>query len=171
MVAVDTNVLVHAVDRTSPFHLPSRALIERLRAGPSPWFVTWSILYEFVRVATVSQGSRRPMKTHAAWKLVESLLAAPTLRILTEGPRHAEVVRTVLDEVPGIAGRFVHDAHIAILMREHGLRRIYTRDRGFERFPFLEPVDPMKAAGAPGVAERAARYRASRRRAALADRA
>jgi predicted nucleic acid-binding protein len=27
-------------------------------------------------------------------------------------------------------------------MREHGIKRIYTRDTDFHRFPFLEPVDP-----------------------------
>jgi CubicO group peptidase (beta-lactamase class C family) len=30
----------------------------------------------------------------------------------------------------------------AVLMREHGIRRIYTRDTDFHRFPFLEPIDP-----------------------------
>jgi predicted nucleic acid-binding protein len=28
-------------------------------------------------------------------------------------------------------------------MREHGVRRIYTRDADFHRFPFLEVVDPL----------------------------
>jgi predicted nucleic acid-binding protein len=28
-------------------------------------------------------------------------------------------------------------------MREHGIRRIYTRDTDFHRFPFVEPIDPM----------------------------
>jgi predicted nucleic acid-binding protein len=27
-------------------------------------------------------------------------------------------------------------------MREHGIKRIYTRDTDFHRFSFLEPVDP-----------------------------
>ena len=36
----------------------------------------------------------------------------------------------------------MHDAHTAILMREHGIRTIYTRDADFHRFPFIEPIDP-----------------------------
>jgi predicted nucleic acid-binding protein len=28
-------------------------------------------------------------------------------------------------------------------MREHGIRRICTRDTDFHRFPFLEAIDPM----------------------------
>ncbi len=33
--------------------------------------------------------------------------------------------------------------HTAVLMREHGVRVIYTRDTDFHRFPFLEVRDPM----------------------------
>ena len=40
------------------------------------------------------------------------------------------------------SGNLMHDAHTAVLMREHGIKRVYTRDTDFHRFPFLEPVDP-----------------------------
>lgn len=30
-------------------------------------------------------------------------------------------------------------------MREHGVRRIYTRDTDFHRFRFIEPLDPLTA--------------------------
>jgi predicted nucleic acid-binding protein len=36
----------------------------------------------------------------------------------------------------------MHDLTTAVLMREHGVRRIYTRDTDLHRFPFLEPLDP-----------------------------
>lgn len=41
-------------------------------------------------------------------------------------------------------GDVLHDTHTAILMREHGIRRVCTRDTGFHRFPFLEVVDPLR---------------------------
>jgi len=37
----------------------------------------------------------------------------------------------------------MHDLRTAALMREHGIKRIYTRDTDFHRFPFLEPIDPV----------------------------
>jgi predicted nucleic acid-binding protein len=46
-------------------------------------------------------------------------------------------------QVPHLEGNLMPDAHTAVLMREHGIRRIYTRDTDFHRFPFVEPVDPM----------------------------
>lgn len=44
--------------------------------------------------------------------------------------------------MPHLAGNLLHDAHTAILMREHGVRRIATKDTDFRRFSFLVPFDP-----------------------------
>jgi predicted nucleic acid-binding protein len=38
----------------------------------------------------------------------------------------------------------VHDLHTAVLMREHGISRIVTRDADFRRFRFLDVVDPLR---------------------------
>lgn len=165
MFVLDTNVIVYAVDGGSPFHAACRATLDRLRLEAAPGYVTWSIVYEFVRVVTHAKRTRR-LSAAQAWDTVEALLASPGLDVLAETDRHAAVAREVVREVPDIAGNFVHDAHIATLMREHGIRRIYTRDTGFHRFPFLEPVDPARPSASPGAAERAARYHAARRRTA-----
>jgi predicted nucleic acid-binding protein len=53
------------------------------------------------------------------------------------------VARDVVRELPHLAGNILHDTNTAILMREHGIRRIYTRDADFHRFPFVEAVDPV----------------------------
>jgi predicted nucleic acid-binding protein len=37
------------------------------------------------------------------------------------------------------------DALTAILMREHGIRRICTRDTDFHQFAFLEVIDPLRS--------------------------
>jgi predicted nucleic acid-binding protein len=44
---------------------------------------------------------------------------------------------------PHISGNLIHDAQIAILMREHGIRQIFTRDIHFHRFSFIETLDPL----------------------------
>ena len=59
--------------------------------------------------------------------------------------RHGrEVAGQVIAEIPHLAGNIIHDTHTAILMREHGIRRICTRDTDFHRFPFLEVIDPLQ---------------------------
>jgi predicted nucleic acid-binding protein len=37
----------------------------------------------------------------------------------------------------------VPDTHLATLMRENGVRVLYTRDRDFRRFDFLDVRDPF----------------------------
>jgi len=142
---VDTNVLVYVADKDSPFHAASRSWLERQRGRPDAWYATWPILYEFLRVTTHPKVMRRPWTAPAAWAFVRALLASPGLDVLVPTQRHSEVAAQVIKEIPHLAGNLIHDAHTAILMREHGLRRICTRDTDFHRFPFLEVVDPLQS--------------------------
>ena len=86
---------------------------------------------------------RRPWTVTDAWSFVSILLASPGLEVLIPTERHALVAAQVFSELSFIGGNLLHDAHTAILMREHGIRRICTRDADFHRFPFLEVVDPL----------------------------
>ena len=144
MLVVDTNILVYAADVDSPFHNRCRTWLEAQRARPDAWYSTWQTLYEFLRVTTHAKVMRRPWSFGEAWEFVQALLASPGLDILIPTSRHAEVVQAVVAEIPYLAGNLVYDAHIAILMREHGIRRICTRDSDFHRFPFIEVIDPMQ---------------------------
>lgn len=144
MLVVDTNVLVYAADADSPFHAPCGGWLARQRARPDAWYTTWPIVYEFLRVTTHPRVMRRPWSVTVAWQFVTALLASPGLTVLVQTQRHAEVAADVIAESPYLAGNLLHDTHTAILMREHGVRRICTRDTDFSRFPFLEVVDPVR---------------------------
>lgn len=143
MFVVDTNVLVYAADESAPEHDRCRSLVERWREGSAAWFLTWGICYEFLRVVTHPRVLRRPWSGRTANKFLDAVAAAPGLTLLVQTDRHQDVLRDVIGEVPGIAGNLWHDAETAVLMREHGIRRICTRDTDFHRFPFLEAIDPM----------------------------
>jgi predicted nucleic acid-binding protein len=88
---------------------------------------------------------RQPWSAARAWAFINALLASPGLSILVGTQRHAAVAAEVIAEMSHISGNLFHDAHTAILMREHGIRRICTRDTDFHQFPFLELVDPLSA--------------------------
>jgi toxin-antitoxin system PIN domain toxin len=136
-------VLVYAADADSPFHAACRDWLERQRGRADAWYTTWAILYEFLRVTTHPRVMRRPWSAPAAWDFLAALLASPGLAVLVPTQRHAEIAAQVIAELPHLAGNLFHDAHTAVLMREHGIRRIVTRDTDFHRFPFLETVDPL----------------------------
>jgi toxin-antitoxin system PIN domain toxin len=143
VVVVDTNVLVYAADADSPFHRACRAWLEARRERAEAWYCTWPVVYEFLRVTTHPRVMRNPWKSEEAWGFLVALLESPGLGMLVPTLRHAEVAGQVLRELPHLAGNILHDAHTAILMREHGVRQVCTRDTDFHRFPFLEVVDPV----------------------------
>ncbi len=144
MFVVDTNVLVYAANAATPEHKACRARLDAWRQGTFPWCVTWGVLYEFLRVVTHPRVFADPWSTSAAWRFVDGVLAAPRVQVLVETPRHAEAAAQVIAETAGLSGNLLHDAHTAVLMREHGIKRIYTRDTDFHRFPFLEVIDPLR---------------------------
>jgi hypothetical protein len=130
--------------QTATWHNQCLSLLSRQRERPNAWFSTWPIVYEFLRVTTHARALQKPFTTTRAWEFIAStLLAAPGFSMLAGTSRHADVAREVLAEAPRLAGNILHGAHTAILMREHGIRRICTRDADFLRFPFLEVIDPL----------------------------
>jgi len=143
MFVVDTNVLLYAANVESAMHDRCATLVSEWRSRREAWFLTWGVCYEFLRVVTHPKVLEHPWDRRTAWRYVQALLASPALAVLTETDRHADVARAVVDELPSLRGNLFHDAHTAILMREHGIRRIVTNDSDFHRFAFLEVVDPF----------------------------
>lgn len=144
MLVVDTNILVYAADQDSPFHTVCRGWIEQQRSRADAWFTTWAVVYEFLRITTHPRVMRQPWTIPAAWGFVRALLVSPGLGMLAPTSRHAAVAEQVFNDFPHLSGNILHDTHTAILMREHGIRRICTRDTDFHRFNFLEVFDPVQ---------------------------
>lgn len=42
-----------------------------------------------------------------------------------------------------VRGNHVPDAHLAVILREHGVRRLYSTDTDFRKFDWLEVIDPL----------------------------
>ena len=143
MFVVDTNVLVYAANSTVPQHSACREHLLRWRQRHDPWYLTWSIGYEFLRVSTHLRVLPQPLTATEAWSFLTALLASPGLRVLGPGPNHPPLLAELLAELPSLRGNRFHDAHIAVLMREHGVSRIVTGDTDFHRFSALEVIDPL----------------------------
>ena len=149
MFVVDTNILVYAANRDAPERDRCVGLIAAWSAQARPWYLTWRIAYEFLRVATHPRIFPRPLSVQESWQFLEALFASPGLRFLTETDRHALVASELFAEMPRLSGNLLFDAHTAILMRENGVKTIYSHDAHFHRFPFLDVLDPITEAGQP----------------------
>ncbi|MCE5278706.1 MAG: TA system VapC family ribonuclease toxin [Planctomycetaceae bacterium] len=144
MFVVDTNILVYAADRHADEHARCLKLIEGLRRGVEPWYLTWPTVYEFLRVVTHRKVLRHPWSLAEALQFINALMEADNLSLLPETPRHMAVLADLAAQSHVSGGNTVFDLHIAALMKEHGLSRIYTRDTDFHRFTFIEVVDPLQ---------------------------
>jgi toxin-antitoxin system PIN domain toxin len=140
--AVDTNVLVYAEMTASAHHAAARRVLGDLAEGPEPWAIPWPCVYEFLRIVTHPRVYHPPAPLGVALADLRSILASPTLLLLSETARHAEVMAGAL-EASRATGNLVHDAHIAALCLEHGVSELVTGDRDFSRFPGLRVHHPF----------------------------
>ncbi len=142
MRAVDTNVLVYAELKRSPFHAEARKLLTALSEGTIPWALPWPCVYEFLRVVTHPRVSVPPVPLPTVLSDLKALFGSATLVLLSETARHAEVMTEIVKE-SGVTGNLVHDAHIAALCIEHGVSELVTADGDFSRFP-LRTINPFR---------------------------
>jgi len=120
-----------------------RSLLGEWGSSAEPWLTTWSVIYEFLRVATHRSVFARPLTFADAWNFIERLRESPSFGVLVETDWHVEVVRDLTREYPHVSGSRLHDLHTAALMREHGVVEIRTADTDFHEFKFLRVVNPL----------------------------
>jgi toxin-antitoxin system PIN domain toxin len=142
MIAVDTNVLVHAHRGDSPWHAVARARLPVLARGP--WAIPWPCVHEFVAIVTHPKVFAPPTPLADALKAVDGWLTSPTLRVLSELDGYWETLRDVLARSQ-VTGPRVHDARIAALCLQHGVSVLWTADRDFSRFAGLVTENPLLA--------------------------
>lgn len=140
--ALDANVLLFASDQGSPMHEAALAFLARCAEGPEPLCLPWPVLMAYLRISTHPRVFQRPLSWVRASDNVERLLTLPHVRVLSEGDGYWETLREVTKGQP-IRGNLVPDAHIAGLLRQHDVRVLFTNDRDFRRFDFLEVRDPF----------------------------
>lgn len=147
MFVVDTNLLLYAVNPDAEAHPLARALVEEWRHGDRSWFLTWGIVYEFLRVSTHPKVFPSPLALGRAREWIAVLLSCPSAGLLLPTERHMAVLEELSSRHPWLRGSVIHDLHTAALMREHGVTEIRTADPDFHQFSFLTVTNPLVVGG------------------------
>jgi toxin-antitoxin system PIN domain toxin len=144
LIAVDTNLLVHAHRSDSEWHDRAADAIRGLAEGRAAWAIPWPCVHEFLAIVTHPRIYDPPSPMTAAIDQVEAWLESPTLTLLYEGPGYWPVLRELV-ESSRVTGPRVHDARVAAICRAHGVTQIWTADRDFGRFADLVTRNPLTA--------------------------
>ncbi len=138
---VDANILLYAVDETSPFHERARDWMEETLNGSRRVGLPWASLTAFLRIVTNPRALADPLAPAEAWALVDAWLDAPTVWVPTPGRGHREILGRLVGDLD-LRANLIPDAVLAALCIEHGLEMV-SADTDFARFTELTWRNPI----------------------------
>jgi uncharacterized protein len=138
---VDANLLLYAVDETSPHHAVAKPWLEQQLSGAETFAFAWAVLLAFVRLATNPRVFAAPLTVEEALDLADSWLEQPSATVVHPTDRHSRLLRELLAPL-GTAGNLTSDAHLAALSIEHGAE-LCSGDSDFARFPRVRWFNPL----------------------------
>lgn len=139
---IDVNLLLYASDADSPMHPRASAFLQQCVSGREIFCLAWVTLMSYLRMATHPAIFNRPLVPEDAARNIEALLAVPHCRVLSEEEGFWDRYRELTRDVP-TRGNLVPDAHLATILSLHGVVTLYTHDRDFRKFEFLDVRDPL----------------------------
>lgn len=137
----DVNLLLYAYDASSEPHERARTWLEERLSSVEAFGFAWATLLAFVRLVTNPRVFESPLRVEHSLDIVEAWLATPCATVLQPGPRHAVLLRQLLEPL-GTAGNLTTDAHLAALALEHDAE-LCSADADFSRFPGLRWSNPL----------------------------
>ncbi len=141
MKLLDANILLYAIDSTSPRQREARRWLEEELSGSETVAFTWAALLAFLRLSTNPRVFDEPLQPGEAFDLVDEWLGQPPSTVVHPTDRHAAVLREILEPL-GTAGNLTTDAHLAAMAIEHGAE-LCSSDSDFSRFAGLRWLDPL----------------------------
>ena len=141
---IDTNILLYAANRDAEEHSAALGFLYETANSQGPWFLTEGILYEFFRITTHARAFERPLAWNEAFRFIKPFLASHRFDILVASQDHWAILEKVLGDLMHPAGNLFFDIRTVALMREHGIREIYTADPDFLQFKDIKVINPLK---------------------------
>jgi predicted nucleic acid-binding protein len=95
---------------------------------------------EVLRLLTHSKVFPPPLKLEKAIDALSLLIEDYDIRILDEDTNWWKDLGEITKQIPGLKGNEVFNARIALCLRQHKVRRIWTRDADFKKYSFLQVI-------------------------------
>ena len=137
MTAIDTNVLIGIMVSSSTYHAE---MIDGLSNLDDELCTTPTNIGEVLRLLTHSKVFSSPLKLEMAVDALSLLIEAYDIRILDEDTNWWKDLGEITKQIPGLKGNEVFDARIALCLRQHKVKRIWTRDADFKKYSFLQVI-------------------------------
>lgn len=141
--AIDTNVLIYAHHGQFPEHATARRFLEKFLAKPDPYYLSWQVCYEYIRLTTHHRILKKPLSFSEALADMSLYFSNSRCQILLETSEHLRTLEEIRNELPSSRGNFIHDLHYAALLKEHAVDTIITADMDFRKFGFLTVINPL----------------------------
>ena len=137
MTAIDTNILIGIMVASSTHHAETLLSLENI---DDALCTTPTNIGEVLRLLTHSKVFPSPVKIEKAVEALAQFLDAYDIRILDEDTDWWKELPKVAQQIPGLKGNEVFDARIALCLKQHNVKRIWTRDSDFKKYSFLQVV-------------------------------
>jgi len=141
--SIDVNLLLHGSDQSSPFHDKALAFLEACVRRDEPLHLSYPTLMSYLRIATHPRIFTRPLTPDEALANVRELASLPQVRLISEREGFLEIYREVTANVI-VRANLVPDAHLATILRQHGVSTLYTSHvDDFRRIGFADARNPL----------------------------
>lgn len=140
--SLDVNLLLYASDQSSTRHEIAQSFLRERAFDRDLCCLTWLTLMGYVRLATHPGITRAPLSPSEALRNVAALLQLPRVMVVSETEGFLDAYEEVTSGL-SVRGKLVPDAHLATILRQHGVQTLYTADADFQRFAFLDVRNPF----------------------------
>lgn len=141
MIVPDANLLIYAVNKSAPLHRQAKSWLEDALSDAETIGLPWSVVLAFLRITTRQGPLRHPLTVAQALDIIDAWLTESSVTIIHPGPRHARLLRDLLEPL-GTGGNLTSDAHLAAIAIEYRAE-LCSSDSDFARFAGLRWRNPL----------------------------
>ena len=142
MIALDTNILIYAHRRQSPFHSEAKTAIEEAANSKGGCGTPITCLIEFFSIVTHPSSEGGPSSSEQAFKFINALKESAGLSIWYPRDGYENNLFQLAQDL-SISGVRIFDLQIALMAWENGATEIWTNDKNFGKIPGLRIHHPF----------------------------